>query len=120
MSDVETKTLYEVEQGWVRFVQCGGSVEELKGDSPTSEDFETLGEARACFDSWSSNLGHDYRVERQCAGKAWREQDAYVELSRNEYSLDEDGEPEWLECSEVLDEARYGCEDYERDHPEGR
>ena len=118
MGDGGTKTLYEVSQGWVWFVRCGDRVEERKSDSPDSEGFGTLEEAKACFESWSGDLKRTYRIERQCAGRAWREQDAYVELSRNEYSLDEDGELEWCECSEVLDESRYGREDYERDHPD--
>lgn len=108
---------YTVETGWVRSYRCGDRVEERYCDSPTQEFFDSREQAEAYLESEAADLALLYRVERQCAGRGWVEETAYANLQAWEELEDEDGEP-YVEGVEVLDERRYGLEEWERDHAE--
>lgn len=104
---------YAVVSGWITRYRFGDGIEECRGDDDGAWCYDTEDEAREKFNAVAAGLALDYRVERQCAGRAWSERDAYAELQ----AWDE-GADGWLVAVEVLDEARYGLEDWERDHPE--
>lgn len=104
-------TTYVVESGWITFERFGGNVWEHRSDDPDTWEFEDEREARAWFERVANDLPRAYRVERQCEGRAWREMDAYASL---EARRDESGDT-WYGG---IDEARYGADNWERDHPE--
>lgn len=108
-----SKRTYAVVSGWITSMRIGDGIEEIRSDDQGAWCYDTEDEARKRFEMDAAGLANDYRCERQCAGRAWNERDAYVEL----HAWDE-GADGWLVADEVLDEARYGLEDWERDRPE--
>lgn len=110
------REFYVVESGWITFHQFGDRVEERRSDEPDEWEFTDYHEAREAFEQVAADLARAYRTERQCSGRAWREMDAYATLEARDEVEDENGE-QWCEFVQ-LGEARYGLEEWERDHPE--
>lgn len=100
---------YSVQQGWVRYRQVGGNVEERFSDNPSADEFDTYEEARAAFDA--IDLKADWRTEKACSGVTWRYdyRDAYKSLEA--YEVDCDG---YAGDVEVLEFEKYGREDEDR------
>ena len=108
-----SKRTYAVVSGWITSLRIGDGIEERSDESGGPWCYDTEDEARERFEMDAAGLACDYRVERQCAGRAWEERDAYVSLQA--WDENDDG------CDVRVEElavARYGLEDWERDHPE--
>ena len=111
MKNATAKSYFVVEQGWVKETHLLG---EMYSDDPFVWEYETADEAEQGFAEIEKSLAHDYRVERQCAGRGWSEKDLYVQLKYLTEVLDEDGDLEDI-AEDVLKESRYTCDDYSRD-----
>lgn len=104
---------YAVVPGWIHYYRVDDGMKSLFcAGNPWFYDTEE--EAREQFDVVAAGLALDYRVERQCAGRAWRERSACVELQ-----LWDEVAYGWGETVGVLAEASYGLEEWERDYPDG-
>ena len=94
---------YMVQQGWIRYRQVGGIIEERLSDSPSFDVFDSFDEAKEAFDA--IDLESDWRCEKMCAGRAFDGSDAYKSVEVQE--LDEDG---YVDVVEVLCFEKYGKE----------
>lgn len=112
MKDENASMYFTVEQGWIKRTSDLGY---MALDSPFVWKCKTHEEAEQVFAEVEKSLAHDYRVERQCAGRGWHEKEIYVLLNRYCVVFDEYGDEEILDA-DSLKETHYGCEEYERDN----
>ena len=112
MKNATVNSYFTVELGWVEYKHGFG---EKHSDDPSVWEFENLEDAERDFAEIEEyTMPRMYWSERMCAGRGWRERDAYTQIKRVIEFLDEDGDAiDFIE--DVFAESRYGCENYERD-----
>lgn len=111
---MEKTRVYSVSTGWTAYVQCGDRVD-ARDDESAWDNYTDEAEARAEFERCRADLARRYRVERQCAGRAWRECDAYAALEAYDVEAYGTDDEAW-DYVDRLEVARYGREDWDREH----
>ena len=77
---------YTVSNGWIEYRKVGSFIEERYSDNPSCDTFDTFEDALNAYRD--IDIKEQYETERMCAGRTWRERDAYKSI--DEYDLIDD------------------------------